>query len=145
VGSERTGSSVLAGKVAQAFLDLQCHLSRRRQDESACGEMGGTSGCADQVQQHRQGDCGDLAGCGSGNAEQIVACKQMRYGACLDGRWVNEALSVESAQQRLGQTEGRKMFDGTKSMLQRPSAHGVTARKRVPWCSPGHARMGRTR
>jgi hypothetical protein len=62
----------LAGKAAQAILDLQCQLARGRQDESACGEMAGTSGSADQVLQHRQGERGSLAGSSLGDTEQIA-------------------------------------------------------------------------
>jgi hypothetical protein len=86
-----------------------------------------TSGRADQVLRHRQGECGGVAGSGPVDTEQVVACKLMRDGTCLDGRWVNEVLSVESAQQRL-RPRAEKVFDGTKSVLRCPSAHGVTAK-----------------
>ena len=68
----------------------------------------GCVGFACQVLQHRQGERGGLAGAGLGDAEQIAAGEQVRDGGCLDRRWFEEALSVEGAQQRLGQAERRK-------------------------------------
>ena len=61
-----------------------------------------------QVLQHRQGERGSLAGAGLGDTEKISAGEQVRDGNCLDRRWFEEAFSVEGAQQRLGQPEGRK-------------------------------------
>ena len=52
----------------------------------------GCTGLAGQVLQHRQGECGGLAGAGLGDAEQIAACEQVGNGTCLDRRWLKEAL-----------------------------------------------------
>ena len=89
-------------------LDLQRQFAGRRQDEGACGVAMRLGGFACQVLQHRQGERGGLAGAGLGDAEQIAAGEQVRNGNCLDRRWFEEALSVEGAQQRLGQAERRK-------------------------------------
>jgi hypothetical protein len=81
-------------------------LAGWRQNESACGEMSSTPRSARQVVQHWQSECGSLTRSGLGDTEQVAAGEQVRDGTGLDGRWFDEALLFESAQQRLGQTEG---------------------------------------
>ena len=63
---------------------------------------------AEQVLQHRQGEGGGLTGSGLGDTQQIAAGEKLGDATCLDGCWFDVTLSVESTQQRLGQTEGRK-------------------------------------
>ena len=107
-------AALLSAEPAQAFLDLQCQFAGRRQDQGACGEAMRRRLIGCQVLQHRQGECGGLAGAGLGDAEQIAAGEQVRNGDCLDRRWLEEMRPVEGAQQRLGQAEGRKGHSMTR-------------------------------
>src|SRR6185437_6227932 len=53
-------------------------------------------------------ECGCLAGAGLGNAQQIASGEQCRNRADLDGSGLGVILGRESAQKRLGKTEGVK-------------------------------------
>ena len=61
-----------------------------------------------QMLQHGKRECGGLAGAGLRDAEQITALEQGRHGTSLDGGRLEETLSVEGAQQGLGQAEVSK-------------------------------------
>ena len=101
-------AQLLTAERAQAFLDLQCEFARRRQDQGTCAIAMRRQLTTRQVLQHRQRECGGLAGAGLGDAEQIASGEQVRNGVCLDRGGLKEMRPVEGTQQRLGQAEGGK-------------------------------------
>ena len=123
----------------QTRFDLQCQFAGRRQDEGARGVTMRLRRIGCEVLQHRQRECGGLAGAGLGDAEQVAAGEEVGNGCCLDRRWLEEVFTVEGTQQRLGQAERRKgnrwHENGCSSARRRgfmPAAKGERLDVRLP-------------
>ena len=67
--------------LAEGLGDLQCQLSRRREDQRLRGTRGGV-----EAGQDRDGERGGLAGTGLREADDIASVHERRDGRRLDGR-----------------------------------------------------------
>jgi hypothetical protein len=126
---------LLVGKAAQTVLDLQCQLTRWRQDESACREMGRKHGSGCQVLQQRPGERGGFAGSCLGDTEQIATRQKRRDGACLDGVGSTRRSLASARINNSVRPRSAKVLSGTKSMLRRPPMM-MCWQKWAPWYSP---------
>ena len=87
----------------EALLDLGREFTRRLEDQSS--RHAGAGATVFQHREHRQHECGGLAGAGLGNAEHIAPLEHVRDCLGLDRGGRGIAGGRDCGENLLGQTE----------------------------------------